>query len=65
VPVGVTPLLGEVLLTFERLGWGNHFPVATGVLLKRRSYASLSGHELVPFCVKQETTMGWMYTVRN
>jgi hypothetical protein len=34
VTIGVAALLGEVLLPFECLGWGNHLPVATGVLLK-------------------------------
>ena len=47
VAVGIATLFGEFLLPFERLGWGNHLPVAAGVLFERGSHARLTGHGLV------------------
>jgi hypothetical protein len=49
VAVGVPPLLGEVLLLFERFGWSDHPFVAAGVLLELGSHASFSGHQLALF----------------
>src|SRR5918997_439788 len=39
--VGIAALLGELLLPFKRLGWGNHLLVAAGVLLERGAHARL------------------------
>lgn len=47
--VGVAALLGERLLPFESLGRSNYLPVATGVLLERRSHARFTGHGVLPF----------------
>jgi hypothetical protein len=49
VPVGVATLLGEVLQPFECLGWGNHLPIAFGVLLEGWAHARFTSHWLVPF----------------
>jgi hypothetical protein len=43
VPVAVATFLGEVLLPFEYLGWGDHLPVALGVLLERGPCARFTG----------------------
>jgi hypothetical protein len=49
VAVGVSPLLGEVLLPFEGLGWGNHLPIAAGVLLNERCMRALPTIGFFPF----------------
>jgi hypothetical protein len=49
VPVGVASLLGEVLQPFKRFSWGNHLPIAFGVLLEGWAHARFTSHWLVPF----------------
>ena len=58
--VSVAVFLGEVLLPFEQFSWSNYLLVAVGVLFKRGPHARFTGHELVPFYVKEETRMGWV-----
>jgi hypothetical protein len=58
----VAALLRQVLLPPQRLGRGNHLLVATGVLLERRSYASVTGHGLILFVYEEKTILSRMRT---
>jgi hypothetical protein len=60
VAVGISAFLGAVSLPFEHFGWGRYLLVAAGVLLERGPHARFTGHELVPFYVKEGTRMGWV-----
>ena len=62
--VTVAVFLGEVLLPFEQFSWSNYLLVAVGVLFKRGPHARFTGHELVPFYVKEGTGMGWVIAIQ-